>query len=128
MRVARCSCGQLQCECEGEPDSVSACYCGECRRRTGSAFGIAAFYPRPAVSITGQSSRYQRLGSSGQPLEFHFCPSCGSTVYWYPAIKPDHIAVADGCFVDGSLWPPGKAAHSEQRPAWVSLELAGRVR
>jgi hypothetical protein len=31
---------------------------------------------------------------------FHFCPSCGSTVYWEPARKPDMIGVAVGAFAD----------------------------
>jgi hypothetical protein len=43
-RTAHCCCGALRVEASADPDTVSACHCGECQRRTGSVFGVAAFF------------------------------------------------------------------------------------
>ena len=48
-RRASCSCGQLQLTVRGDPVLVAACHCLECQRRTGSAFGVQAFYPQEQV-------------------------------------------------------------------------------
>jgi hypothetical protein len=45
-REAACSCGQLQVTVRGDPVRVAMCHCLECQRRTGSTFGVQAFYPR----------------------------------------------------------------------------------
>ena len=52
------------------------------QRRTGSTYGIAAFYPREKVRVAGDATAYTRQSDSGYPVTFYFCPHCGSTVYW----------------------------------------------
>jgi hypothetical protein len=119
MRVAACSCGSLRASCEGEPAKVSLCHCLACQRRTGSTFGIAAFYPRERVKVEGESRAYTRDSDSGHPVTFHFCPTCGSTVYWEPGRKPDAIAVGVGAFADPSFPAPTQSVHTQTRHAWV---------
>jgi len=125
-RTARCSCGQLQVECSGEPDKVSICHCTECQRRTGSAFGVAVFFAKTAVQITGASQTYERLGDSGLPLRHHFCPHCGSTVFWYPERRPNHIAIALGSFADPAFPAPSQSVYEDSRHPWLSLDLDER--
>ncbi|MBX3536421.1 MAG: GFA family protein [Chelatococcus sp.] len=124
MRTAHCSCGQLQIMCEGNPEKVSACYCRECQRRTGSAFGVAVFFTQKATKVTGSSSSFTRIGDSGLPVVHHFCLYCGSTVYWYPAKKPGQVAVAIGCFADKDFPAPSQAVFEHRQPAWVTVTLA----
>lgn len=45
MRTATCACGQLSVSCASEPAKISLCYCLDCQKRTGSTYGIAAFFP-----------------------------------------------------------------------------------
>ncbi|TIW65491.1 MAG: aldehyde-activating protein, partial [Mesorhizobium sp.] len=52
-RIASCACGQLQIRCQREPDIVSLCHCLDCQRRTGSPFGVAAFFDAATTEITG---------------------------------------------------------------------------
>ncbi len=119
MRIATCACGQLRAICSGEPVLVSLCHCADCQRRTGSAFGAAAFFPRAAVETSGEASRYQRASDSGFPVDFRFCPACGSTVFWEPARKPDLIAVALGAFADPTFPGPTKEVYVDRRHPWV---------
>ena len=79
-RVASCSCGQLRLTCEGEPVRISMCHCLECQKRTGSVFATQARFSRELVTIEGRATVWTRLGDSGEPATFKFCPVCGSTV------------------------------------------------
>src|SRR5215472_6612582 len=104
-RLASCSCGQLKVTCEGEPARVSICHCLACQRRTGSAFGIQARFPREHVgSIEGRESRWVRVGDEGGRITFHFCPDCGATVYYEcEDFMPGFLAVPVGAFADPSF-------------------------
>jgi len=52
---ARCSCGQLSLEVEGEPVLNALCYCTDCRRRTGSAFGWQAYFLEAQVGALSEA-------------------------------------------------------------------------
>ena len=119
IRQAQCSCGQIRVLCEGEPAKVSICHCDDCRRRTGSAFGIAAFYDRARITIEGKATRFTRNSDSGHKVDFHFCPMCGSTVYLEPARKPDMIAIAVGAFGDPSFPMPHQSVWDDKRHDWI---------
>lgn len=118
-RVASCACGQLQIACQGEPQKVSLCHCLECQRRTGSTYGIAAFFSRSQTSVRGRASIYERSSDSGFNVAFHFCPHCGSTVFWEPRRKPDALAVAVGAFGDPSFPAPTQSVWTDRRHPWV---------
>ena len=69
-RVAACVCGQLTASCSGHPDLVSLCHCLACQRRTGSTYGIAAFFPRENVIVAGNAKAYIRSSDSGYTVSF----------------------------------------------------------
>jgi hypothetical protein len=119
-RLATCACGELQAACSGDPVLVSLCHCTDCQRRTGSAFGIAAFFPREAVVTGGDARRYERVADSGLQVHFSFCPTCGSTVFWEPARKPDVVAVALGAFADPAFPSPTQEVYVNHRHLWVA--------
>jgi hypothetical protein len=118
-RTATCACGQLAVACVGEPLKVSLCHCLDCQRRTGSTYGIAAFFARAAVTPRGRAQRWSRRADSGHAVTFHFCPDCGTTVFWEPERKPDAIAVAVGAFADPAFPAPTQAVWNERRHDWV---------
>jgi hypothetical protein len=122
-RVACCSCRQLQIRCTAEPAKVSLCHCLECQRRTGSPFGVAAFFEASSTEVIETSRSYQRGTDSGFPITFHFCGTCGSTVFWYPSRKPTAIAVAVGCFADPMFPGPTQAVYSQHRHGWLPTSI-----
>lgn len=119
-RVAACACGQLQIRCTSEPTLVPLCHCAQCQRRTGSPFGVGAFFDTAATAISGTSRRWQRVADSGHPVTFHFCETCGSSVYWHAGKLPNAIGVAVGCFADPQFPMPTLEAYGAQRHAWVA--------
>jgi hypothetical protein len=80
-RMAQCCCGSLRADARTEPEIVAMCHCTECQRRTGSTFGVSSYFKVSDVEVSGPSTSYVRTGTSGNKVETHFCPTCGSTVY-----------------------------------------------
>lgn len=122
-RLASCACGKLRVFCSGDPSKVSLCHCLACQKRTGSAFGIAAFFERERVRIEGAAKPFARESDSGFPVIFHFCPDCGATVFWEPQRKPDYIAVAVGAFADSDFPAPDQAVYQEHRHGWMAAAI-----
>ena len=97
-RTAACSCGQLRLDIEGEPARVSMCHCLECQRRTGAVISNQARFRPEQITASGKSTAWQRTADSGSVVTFHFCPTCGSTVYWTSESFPGFVVVAIGNF------------------------------
>src|SRR6476619_2554820 len=97
-REAACHCGQLRLEVDGEPFSVSICNCLACQRRTGSAFGMQAGFKRDQVAVSGRYNDFSRISDEADRKEhvFHFCPDCGSQVFYTEPDEPDLIVVSVG--------------------------------
>ena len=81
-RHAACSRGQLHLTIDGESARISMCHCLACQRRTGVVFSNQARFRREQVTFTGKATTWNRTAESGNVVTFHFCPICGSTVYW----------------------------------------------
>jgi hypothetical protein len=125
-RTARCSCGGLAVEASGEPSFVVACHCTECQRRTGSVLGVGAYFPKAQVNVSGTSNLYVRDGQNGRKIRSHFCPDCGTSVYWETDFRPDHFGVAVGAFADPQFPVPVRSVWEQTRHPWVNFahELA----
>jgi hypothetical protein len=54
-------------------------------------------------------------------VTFHFCPVCGSTVYWEAQGFRSFLVVAIGTFTDTTVPPPSIAVWKEARHPWVEL-------
>jgi hypothetical protein len=116
---AACSCGKLSLTAEGDPIRISICHCLACQRRTGSAFGIQARFPREKVSVTGSAKEFVRVGDEGHRITFRFCPECGATVYYQFDEAPETIAVPVGAFADPTFPPPRVSVYGTRRHPWV---------
>lgn len=120
LHDAACACGELKVRLRGDPQYVSSCCCEQCQRRTGSFFGVTAFFAEDQVaSRTGAETTFRRLAESGNALTFHFCPGCGSTVWWEPQARPGMVAVAAGAFADPDFPGPQRMIWTDHRHPWV---------
>jgi hypothetical protein len=126
-REASCCCGQLKAACEGEPVRISVCHCLDCQRRTGSAFGFQAHFPRTQVRVAGPASRFTRVADSGETVTFSFCPDCGTTVYWEPGAFPERITVAAGTFADPDFPTPRHSVYESRRHAWIEISTGAGI-
>jgi hypothetical protein len=122
-REASCHCGQLRVTTSAEPFAVSICHCLACQRRTGSAFSMQAGFRAAQVEVTGRHSDFSRISEEADEREhvFHFCPDCGSSVFYTEPDEPDLVIVAVGAFADPSFPPPTESGYDACRHAWVVL-------
>jgi len=116
-RTSSCNCGQLSVTYDGpDPERITLCHCIECQKRTGSVFSVQARLPVDHVTIQGQSTEWTFPSEGAEPATFrscdsggvtyHFCPQCGSTVYWNLGVAPGFVGAAVGSFIDPAFPPP----------------------
>jgi len=120
-RTARCHCGSLRAIAAGGPEWVNVCHCASCQRRTGALFHCGAYFPAAMTRFEGTSSIYTRTADSGNEMSFHFCPRCGSTVYWRASRFPNHFGIAVGAFADPAFPAPSFSVWEESMHPWVRL-------
>ena len=121
-RTAQCHCGALTVVVSGDPEHLFMCHCERCQRRTGSSYHLDAWYPAASAEIQGQATVYSRTGDRGDVLVFHFCPTCGSNVYFYlPQALPQMIGVAVGCFADPEFPVPEISIYEKRRHRWLQV-------
>ena len=121
-REAKCACGALSARLSGEPASIVACHCRACQKRTGSVLGVGAYYPDAQVELSGEARAFARLSDAGNTFTSHFCPHCGTSLYWTSAKNPGLIGVAVGALDDPSFPAPMRSVWEESKHAWLSLD------
>ena len=105
------------------------CHCNLCQKMTGSAFSIQARFPREQVTIEGKSTTWKFPVEGAPPVTyrnctseggtFHFCPVCGSTMYYEANKAPGMIGVKVGCFSDPTFPPPNISGFEEYQFPWA---------
>jgi hypothetical protein len=120
---ATCACGSASVTVNTQPTLHGVCHCTNCKRRTGSAFGISTYFDRTAVvERHGDMTVYAFHHSEmNHDQERHFCARCGTTLFWYISTLPDKIGIAGGCFASEGLGAPTYSTADGKREAWVSL-------
>ena len=121
-RTASCRCGQLRATVTGEPVRLSVCHCLNCKKRSGSSFAVQARWPADRVDVEGSSKTFDKAGDSGQSATFHFCPDCGSDVYYRAAGElADLVAIPLGAFDDPFFGSPEYSVFEERKHDWVEI-------
>ncbi|MXO91765.1 GFA family protein [Pontixanthobacter aquaemixtae] len=120
-RKASCQCGALSATCRGEPVRVSVCHCLNCKKRSGSAFAAQARWPADKVNTQGEDRVWHLTADSGEVSEHHFCPTCGSEVWYVARPHRDLIAIPIGNFADPSFPPPSYSVYEDRQHDWVAV-------
>jgi hypothetical protein len=118
-RLATCACADVRISVEGEPNIVSMCHCLLCQKRTGSIYSVHAYFSKNKVTIEGLTKGYRRSSDSGRIIEFHFCPNCGSTMFWDLPMNADFIGIPVGVFADPAFPPPDVSIFMPHKHPWV---------
>ena len=116
-----CVCGAVRYRTEGRPLRTSACHCMFCQRRTGSAFGLGAYFDDAQVKILrGELRRYEhRSDESGRRMVFEFCPRCATQVTWTVEAMPGTRAVGVGTFDDPKWLKPDRFSWVRSAHPWI---------
>ena len=84
---------------------------------------MQAAFKKEQVRVLGRFHDYERVSDEAdrKPHVFHFCPDCGSQVFYTEAADPDLIVVSVGSFADPSFPPPTESGYDSRRHPWVGL-------
>jgi hypothetical protein len=85
---------------------------------------VGAYYPAEAVTISGTTREFTHAAASGGDIHNHFCPQCGSTVYWKLSSLPALIAVAVGAMAEPKYPAPAVSVFEEMKHDWVRIDGA----
>jgi hypothetical protein len=123
QRQASCNCGQLRARVDGDPVRISVCHCLACKRRTGSAFAHNAGFAGDQVTIEGEWKSWSRITDSGRTNQFHFCPDCGSILFYDVELRPGIVHIPAGVFADPDFPAPTIELYPERKVGWCEVEL-----
>ena len=75
------------------------------------------------VQVSGRFNDYTRVSDEAdrKPHVFHFCPDCGSQVFYTEPSEPDLVVVSVGSFADPTFPPPTESGYDSRRHPWVRL-------
>lgn len=92
-----CLCGAVRYEVHGTMRDVINCHCSKCRRTHGH---IAAYTSvrREELVLTKQNGLkwYRSVTDETPNVHRGFCKECGSSLFWDPRGRGEHIAIAAG--------------------------------
>ena len=79
--TATCACGQAAIAVNAQPTMHGVCHCTNCKRRTGSAFGISTYFDQTAVTQRiGETKVYAfHHAAQNHDQARYVCPHYGTT-------------------------------------------------
>ena len=111
-----CHCGAVRYEAAGGALSHALCHCSDCRRSAGAPMVGWAMFRLDMVKVTGAPKTYQ----SSPHGRRHFCPDCGTGVFYTNAeILPGIIDIQSATFDNPGVIPPQAHFQTAERVKWM---------
>jgi hypothetical protein len=117
--VGGCLCGALRYEAQGEPTSQGYCFCGDCRRASGSGFIPFLSFPSSQIRISGESQHSIARSVRGTDAVRNRCAKCGSLVFGGVGGRNSWHTVYAGSLDEPSMFRPQIALFVRDKPDWV---------
>ena len=116
-----CLCGALRYEAVGESIGSGHCYCGDCRRASGSGFVPFMAFKAEAVRFTGEAREFRSKAANGGDAVRNRCARCMSLVFGGEIGKSHSYTLYAGSLDDPSAFHPTFAIFAEGRPPWALI-------
>ncbi len=85
-----------------------------------------AYFPKDQVSVAGEACRFVRPTAAGHQFITYFCPTCGTSLYWYSGRHPGLIGVAVGAFGESTFPSPARSVGECSMHPWAHISVAGQ--
>ena len=111
-----CHCGAIRYDVTGEPAYSALCHCSDCRKASGAPMVGWALFRQADVTVHGEPARYL----SSAAAERHFCPACGTGLFYYNAqVFPGQVDIQISTLDDPSLFPPQIHVQYAEAAPWM---------
>jgi hypothetical protein len=116
-----CLCGAVRYEAAGVPTYQGLCFCGDCRKASGSGFVGFLGFNAAQVRFTGAPRQFVSKSSRGGDATRNFCAVCGSLIFGgVVGVDTSHTIYA-GSLDDAALFHPTVGIFGASRPDWVPV-------
>ena len=117
MHTGHCHCGAVRYEVDAEPKWSALCHCGDCRRHAGAPVVGWIAFPADALKIARGQAKIYRSSEHGRR---HFCPDCGTGLFYFNAVNLPGIAdVQSATLDDPDAIAPQIHVQTAERLAWM---------
>ena len=117
MLKGHCHCGAIRFEVDGEPKWSALCHCGDCRRHAGAPVVGWSAFPEASLRVVKGTPKVYRSSEHGRR---HFCPDCGTGLFYYNAVNLRGIAdVQIATLDDPNAVAPQVHVQTAERIAWM---------
>jgi len=117
-----CQCGEIRYRLTGEPIFLTICHCSECKRQSGSAFGMSLRMRKTDVEVTGaRPKRWVRPSDIGGHVACFFCETCGTRL-WHEPDAPGFMHIKPGTLDDFSTLAPKYESWTARKSPWLHFD------
>ncbi len=120
MLTGSCLCGAVAYEIDGALRHISHCHCSRCRKFHGAAFGTYAPLKRARFRFVRGEDALRTYRSSDHGTR-QFCGTCGSSLFWSYADRPDVVSIALGTLDGDPGGRPERHIYVGSKAPWVEI-------
>ena len=114
-----CQCDHVRYRVTAPPLRLNLCYCTDCQRQSGSAFGMSLVIDPGALQIeSGNVKTFELTADSGRKKTCGFCPECGVRIFNRTAAL---CSVKAGTLDNPLALQPDAQYWTRSKPAWLPV-------
>ncbi len=100
-----CLCGETRYQVFDEPETTGACHCRYCQLRSGSAFGVLAYFKLENFLFSSDKvNTYEFSNDSGGAWKNQLCVKCGTTIRCELEVFLGQVGIMGGTFDPPVFW------------------------
>jgi len=111
-----CHCGNNSFQLSGESEFQFICYCKDCGQLNSGGHLCGLMFDNGSLTAASHTSTYAYQGGSGDTIELHFCPDCGTHLYAFPTHYPNKVVVRANTL--GDIEFEGQPLFAESAFSW----------
>lgn len=117
MPTGQCHCGAVRYEVTGTPIYSAFCHCEDCRRHAGAPMVSWVAFPAGALTVLAGEPKVYASSEHGRR---HFCPDCGTGLFYYNEANLPGIAdIQSATLDDPAVLPPQIHVQVADRIGWM---------
>ena len=119
--TGRCQCGAISYSITAEPVFTYACHCGNCQKRTGSAFSMGTVILTESLQLEGELTAWSRTSDKGTTNTRYSCADCGNIIYGIADNSASFAKLQTGTLDDTRNLEPEVHIWTRNKQAWLTL-------
>ncbi len=125
--TGRCQCGETSYSVTADPLFTYVCHCGDCQKRTGSAFSMGLVILSDSLQLQGEFTAWSRTSDKGNTNTRYSCAGCGNIIYGIGDKNPELAKLQAGTLDNTRALEPEVHIWTRNRQTWFALPARART-